>query len=79
MAKLRSIRGPVGVVAVCGRARQGKSFLLNQLLGRTQGFTVRQPVPTLPIISLSSSPYLGPKVATFYSQRSTAKPVGVSG
>ena len=28
---LRALRGPLGVVAVCGRARQGKSFILNQL------------------------------------------------
>jgi hypothetical protein len=28
---LRTLRGPLGVVAVCGRARQGKSFILNQL------------------------------------------------
>jgi hypothetical protein len=30
---LRAIKGPVGVLAVCGRARQGKSFILNQLAG----------------------------------------------
>ena len=35
---LRQIRGPVGVLAVCGRARQGKSFILNQLVGK--GLTV---------------------------------------
>jgi hypothetical protein len=34
LACLREIRGPVGVLAVCGRARQGKSFILNQLAGR---------------------------------------------
>ena len=28
---LRSCTGPVAVAAVCGRARQGKSFILNQL------------------------------------------------
>lgn len=28
---LRTVRGPVAVVAVCGRARQGKSFILNQI------------------------------------------------
>eukprot|EP00854_Cymbomonas_tetramitiformis_P018741 gene18741-22380_t len=28
---LRSIDGPLGVVAVCGRARQGKSYILNRL------------------------------------------------
>lgn len=38
LACLRSIRTPVGVVAVCGRARTGKSFILNQLLGRSTGF-----------------------------------------
>jgi Guanylate-binding protein, N-terminal domain len=37
---LRSVRGPVGVISVCGRARQGKSFILNQLLGQSSGFTV---------------------------------------
>ncbi|KAK9918012.1 hypothetical protein WJX75_000546 [Coccomyxa subellipsoidea] len=37
---LRSIKGPVGVVSVSGRARQGKSFILNQLLGQSSGFTV---------------------------------------
>jgi hypothetical protein len=30
---LRAIKGPVGVLSVCGRARQGKSFILNQLAG----------------------------------------------
>eukprot|EP00803_Ostreobium_quekettii_P008595 evm.model.scf_1894.2 EVM.evm.TU.scf_1894.2 scf_1894:8241-19466(-) len=37
---LRAVRGPIGVVAVCGRARQGKSYILNQLLGRSSGFKV---------------------------------------
>ncbi len=38
---LRDVRAPLGVVAVCGRARQGKSFILNQLLQTTgHGFTV---------------------------------------
>lgn len=37
---LRGVKGPVGVVAVSGRARQGKSFILNQLLGQSSGFTV---------------------------------------
>ena len=37
---LRKITGPVAVVAVSGRARQGKSFILNQLLGRSTGFVV---------------------------------------
>lgn len=40
LAMLRNTRGPVGVVAVAGRARQGKSYILNQLLGRSGGFTV---------------------------------------
>ncbi|CAK7322689.1 unnamed protein product [Dovyalis caffra] len=30
---LKLIKGPVGVVSVCGRARQGKSFFLNQSFG----------------------------------------------
>lgn len=37
MKALRGVKGPVGVVAVCGRARQGKSFILNQLLSETSG------------------------------------------
>ena len=36
---LQAVKGPVGVVAVSGRARQGKSFILNQLLGSTSGFS----------------------------------------
>eukprot|EP00798_Chlamydomonas_sp_ICE-L_P005052 gene5052-34843_t len=42
---LQKIHGPVAVVSVCGRARQGKSTLLNQLLGKlssskgSRGFT----------------------------------------
>lgn len=42
LAVLKATRGPVGVVAVCGRARQGKSFILNQLLGHSGGFQVRR-------------------------------------
>ena len=37
---LRAVEGPVGVAVVCGRARQGKSFILNQLLGQSSGFQV---------------------------------------
>lgn len=37
---LQLVKGPLGVVSVCGRARQGKSFILNQLLGRSSGFQV---------------------------------------
>lgn len=31
VAALHRVKGPLGVVAVCGRARQGKSFILNQV------------------------------------------------
>ncbi|KAG2489141.1 hypothetical protein HYH03_012367 [Edaphochlamys debaryana] len=34
---LRALSGPIAVIAVCGRARQGKSFLLNQLLQKLHG------------------------------------------
>ncbi|KAG2488736.1 hypothetical protein HYH03_012735 [Edaphochlamys debaryana] len=34
---LRKVKGPVAVVAVSGRARQGKSFILNQLLLQSSG------------------------------------------
>ncbi|KIZ05610.1 Interferon-induced guanylate-binding protein 2 [Monoraphidium neglectum] len=37
---LRATTTPVAVVAVCGRARQGKSFILNQLLSVTAGFQI---------------------------------------
>ncbi|XP_052182162.1 uncharacterized protein LOC127794905 [Diospyros lotus] len=40
VATLQLVKDPVGVVSVCGRARQGKSFVLNQLLGRSSGFQV---------------------------------------
>lgn len=40
LSVLQLVKGPVGVVSVCGRARQGKSFILNQLLGRSSGFQV---------------------------------------
>ncbi|KAK5825899.1 uncharacterized protein LOC108465221 [Gossypium arboreum] len=40
VAALQLVREPIGVVSVCGRARQGKSFILNQLLGRSSGFQV---------------------------------------
>ncbi|KAK7327817.1 hypothetical protein VNO77_21908 [Canavalia gladiata] len=32
VATLQLVKEPVGVVSVCGRARQGKSFILNQIL-----------------------------------------------
>lgn len=31
VAVLQLLKEPVGVVSVCGRARQGKSFILNQV------------------------------------------------
>jgi hypothetical protein len=34
---LQRVPGPLCTLAVCGRARQGKSFLLNTLLGRLTG------------------------------------------
>ncbi|KAF1895510.1 hypothetical protein Lal_00044161 [Lupinus albus] len=40
VATLQLVKEPIGVVSVCGRARQGKSFILNQLLGRSSGFQV---------------------------------------
>lgn len=40
VALLQLVKQPIGVVSVCGRARQGKSFILNQLLGRSSGFQV---------------------------------------
>ncbi|KAF8409185.1 hypothetical protein HHK36_005259 [Tetracentron sinense] len=40
VSMLQLVKGPIGVVSVCGRARQGKSYVLNQLLGRSSGFQV---------------------------------------
>ncbi|OIV93237.1 hypothetical protein TanjilG_27416 [Lupinus angustifolius] len=40
VATLQLVKDPIGIVSVCGRARQGKSFILNQLLGRSSGFQV---------------------------------------
>jgi hypothetical protein len=37
LSALRACAGPVGVAAVCGRARQGKSYLLNQIAARAAG------------------------------------------
>eukprot|EP00656_Telonema_subtile_P028445 TRINITY_DN3089_c0_g1_i2.p1 TRINITY_DN3089_c0_g1~~TRINITY_DN3089_c0_g1_i2.p1 ORF type:complete len:138 (-),score=31.50 TRINITY_DN3089_c0_g1_i2:44-457(-) len=34
---LCAVRGPVAVCAVCGRARQGKSFILNKLAASAAG------------------------------------------
>lgn len=31
VAALQLVKEPIGVVSVCGRARQGKSFILNQV------------------------------------------------
>lgn len=42
LAVLRGVTAPLAVVAVCGRARQGKSYILNQLAdaGGGKGFTI---------------------------------------
>ena len=36
---LKKLQGPVAIVSVCGRARMGKSTLLNQLLGKLSNNT----------------------------------------
>ncbi|KAK9085392.1 hypothetical protein Sjap_025803 [Stephania japonica] len=40
VAMLQLVKGPIGVVSVCGRARQGKSFVLNQGTYSTQIFSL---------------------------------------
>jgi nicotinamide riboside kinase len=40
LARLASITNQVAVVSAIGPYRSGKSFLLNQLLGRTAGFAL---------------------------------------
>jgi len=37
VAALNAVKGPVGVCTVCGRARQGKSFILNKLAASNTG------------------------------------------
>ncbi|KAJ0911254.1 putative guanylate-binding protein [Helianthus annuus] len=38
---LQLVKEPIGVVSVCGRARQGKSYILNfSVLGIKLGFSV---------------------------------------
>ena len=37
---LRAIDGPIAVISMSGRAREGKSFILNQLLGQNGAFKV---------------------------------------
>ena len=37
VSMLQLVKEPIGIVAVCGRARQGKSFILNQV--RFLGFS----------------------------------------
>lgn len=34
VAILQLVKEPIGVVSVCGRARQGKSYILNQVIFR---------------------------------------------
>ena len=38
LATLQLVKDPIGVVSVCGRARQGKSFILNQVFFFQLGF-----------------------------------------
>ena len=40
LSLLRAVEGPVAVLSVSGKARQGKSYLLNQLLGQSGAFKV---------------------------------------
>lgn len=42
IAAIAGVRGPLAALAVCGRARQGKSFLLNQLLNKFTGGATSQ-------------------------------------
>ena len=40
VAMLKKLKGNIGVVAIAGLYRTGKSYLLNRLLGRQSGFDV---------------------------------------
>lgn len=41
VALLQLVKQPIGVVSVCGRARQGKSYILNQVLLKGFGINWR--------------------------------------
>ena len=43
MSVLKNVRGPLCTISVCGRARQGKSFLLNQMLTTLTGVSMQKP------------------------------------
>ncbi|XWS68699.1 hypothetical protein CRYUN_Cryun04dG0113700 [Craigia yunnanensis] len=53
---LKRIKGPIGVVSVCGRARQEKSFILNQLLVKSNGFQVATHQPGTKKLWILSAP-----------------------
>lgn len=40
LIQLRKLRGPVAMVAVVGKFHSGKSFLMNQLMGKSTGFGI---------------------------------------
>lgn len=40
MMMLRKLQGPVAIVAVVGKFHSGKSFLMNQLMGKSTGFGI---------------------------------------
>lgn len=50
VAALQMVKGPLGVVSVCGRARQGKSFILNQV-----SFLVRKSVSGEEVVCLEAA------------------------
>lgn len=43
VAVLQGIQSPLCTISVCGRARQGKSFLLNQMLSKFSGVDIHKP------------------------------------
>lgn len=45
LAVLKKLTGPVAVISVCGKARMGKSTLLNQLLGKLSGGVQKGRIP----------------------------------
>lgn len=78
-ACLRSIRTPVGVIAVCGRARTGKSYILNQLLGSCTGFRVAHShKPCTKGLWIWSQPFkqIGPDGVPYHLVRELLAPPG---
>lgn len=81
LACLRSIKTPVGVIALTGRARTGKSYILNQLLGQSTGFRLAHSHrPCTKGLWIWSKPFkrVGPDGNPYHLVRSQTKQASVT-